>query len=76
MAKLIYGNKETLGTIGDLAPDARMNVADLSVTRNLTKADCLMISVEKLTRGIDYRAKGVGIALLIGKQLTSDRALD
>ena len=55
-AKLIYGLDKDKAAISALAPDLRVNVADLSVTRNLSKEDCLFVDQEVLMRGIDYRA--------------------
>ena len=73
-AKLIYGGKKDEDKVKVLAPNVRVNEADLSVTKNLTKTDCLLVTEELLMRGIDYRAKSDGIALLIAKELSSDRA--
>ena len=75
-AKLIYGRPEDEADIRAFACDLKLNEANLAVTKNLSKTSYLLVTKETLMRGIDYRAEGCGIALLIANALTSDRALE
>ena len=75
-AKLIFGLPADEADIRALACDTKLNETNLAVTKNLSKTSCLLVTEETLMRGIDYRAEGCGIALLIANALTSDRALE
>ena len=55
-------------------PNAKVNVSDLSVTRNMTSQTTLVVSEPELMRGFDYRAASTGgISLLIARDFSSLR---